>query len=155
MRTPILALAALLTAALPVAATAERPSPDVQLARAVEGRVAGKPEHCLRNTRFTSARIIDGTAIVYEAGGTLWVNRPRGGARSLDQWDVLVTRQFSSDLCRGDVVQLYDSSSMMQTLGTFARDGNPNNPSLGVTWPAWPNKLVFDATPTAKSIRVE
>ena len=44
---------------------------------------------------------------------------------------------------------------MMQTLGSFARNGDPNNASLGVAWPAWPNKLVFDATHSNKSIRAE
>jgi len=47
------------------------------------------------------------------------------------------------------------SSAMMQTLSTFARNGDPNNAALGVTWPTWPGKLVLDATPTAKSIHVE
>lgn len=47
------------------------------------------------------------------------------------------------------------SATMMQTLGTFARNGDPNNASLGVTWPAWPSKLLLDATPTTKQIRVE
>jgi para-nitrobenzyl esterase len=47
------------------------------------------------------------------------------------------------------------SAAMMQTMGNFARNGDPNNASLGVTWAAWPQTLVFDATPTAKSIRVE
>ena len=47
------------------------------------------------------------------------------------------------------------SAAMMDTLSTFARNGNPNNASLGVAWPAWPGKLVFDATPTTKSIHVE
>lgn len=47
------------------------------------------------------------------------------------------------------------SAAMMQTLGTFARNGDPNNASLGVTWPTWPSKLLFDATPTTKQIRVE
>lgn len=47
------------------------------------------------------------------------------------------------------------SAAMMQTLGSFARNGDPNNASLGVAWPAWPNKLVFDATLSNKSIRAE
>ncbi|HEX8194133.1 MAG TPA: hypothetical protein VF552_14660 [Allosphingosinicella sp.] len=127
MRTPLLALALLASIAAPVAAAsaAERRSPEARLARAVEGRVEGEPTRCLNNLRFTSSRIIDGTAIVYEAGNTLWVNRPRGGAESLDQWDVLVTRQFSPQLCRGDVVRLYDSSSMIQTGAVFLGDFVP------------------------------
>jgi para-nitrobenzyl esterase len=47
------------------------------------------------------------------------------------------------------------SAAMMQSVGTFARTGNPNNDSLGVSWPTWPGKLVFDATPTTKAIRTE
>lgn len=47
------------------------------------------------------------------------------------------------------------SASMMQTLATFARGGDPNNRSLGVAWPARPGQLVFDATRTAGAIRVE
>ncbi|HEY0012824.1 MAG TPA: hypothetical protein VGB79_08230 [Allosphingosinicella sp.] len=125
MRTPLLALAALASAAVPAAASAERASPEVQLARAVEGRVEGEPIRCLNNLRFTSTRIIDGTAIVYESGGTLWVNRPRGGARGLDRWDVLVTRQFSNELCSGDVVRLYDSSTRMETGAVFLGDFVP------------------------------
>lgn len=47
------------------------------------------------------------------------------------------------------------SAAMMSSVAAFARSGDPNNSSLGVTWPAWPNKLVFDATLTAKSIAVQ
>jgi para-nitrobenzyl esterase len=47
------------------------------------------------------------------------------------------------------------SAAMMQTMATFARNGDPNNAALGVSWPAWPRTLVLDATPTTKAIRVE
>ena len=47
------------------------------------------------------------------------------------------------------------SDAMMKSVGAFARNGDPNNAALGVTWPAWPAKLIFDATPTAKDISVQ
>jgi len=47
------------------------------------------------------------------------------------------------------------SDAMMKSIAAFARNGDPNNAALGVTWPAWPAELVFDATPTAKVITVE
>jgi para-nitrobenzyl esterase len=48
------------------------------------------------------------------------------------------------------------SSAMMASLGAFARRGDPNVPAvLGVTWPTWPSTLVFDASPTAKTISVQ
>ena len=46
------------------------------------------------------------------------------------------------------------SERMMRTMGTFARTGNPNDPALGVAWPAWPRSLVFDASPTELQISV-
>ena len=47
------------------------------------------------------------------------------------------------------------SETMMQSLGAFARTGDPNAPELGVTWPVWPAMLKFDATTTHKVISVE
>jgi para-nitrobenzyl esterase len=48
------------------------------------------------------------------------------------------------------------SQAMMSSLGAFARRGDPNSPKdLGVTWPAWPSKLIFDATPADKVISVQ
>jgi len=47
------------------------------------------------------------------------------------------------------------SETMMQSLGAFARTGDPNTPALGVTWPVWPAMLKFDATTTHKVISVE
>ena len=47
------------------------------------------------------------------------------------------------------------SDAMMQSLGAFARRGDPNAPAaLGVTWPQWPATLLFDATPTETAITV-
>ena len=47
------------------------------------------------------------------------------------------------------------SDAMMKSVGAFAKNGDPNNAALGVAWPAWPSKLIFDATPTVKSISVQ
>lgn len=48
------------------------------------------------------------------------------------------------------------SEAMMQSLGAFARTGDPNAPqALGVAWPYYPAKLLFDATPDAKTISVQ
>ncbi len=47
------------------------------------------------------------------------------------------------------------SDAMMQSIAAFARNGDPNNAALGVTWPAWPSELLFDATATEKRISVQ
>ena len=120
---PLLIGAAFLSAA---PAQAARPTPEERLAKLLEGRVAGEPVSCIDLHRVRSSRIIDGTAIVYEAaGGKLYVNRPASGARSLDRFDVLVTRNTMSRLCNVDVVELYDSSINMPTGLVFLGDFVP------------------------------
>ncbi|HXE46723.1 MAG TPA: carboxylesterase family protein [Ramlibacter sp.] len=47
------------------------------------------------------------------------------------------------------------STAMMASIGAFARTGDPNNASLGVTWPTWPSKLNFNATATQASISAQ
>lgn len=48
------------------------------------------------------------------------------------------------------------SQAMMRSLAAFARDGDPNAPAaLGVHWPAWPAKLIFDASKTEVQISVQ
>ncbi|MEA3028740.1 MAG: hypothetical protein QOG13_65 [Sphingomonadales bacterium] len=84
---------------------------EAELARAVQGRVAGEPVDCIDMHRVQSSRIIPGTAIVYDTGGVIYVNRPRAGAESLTQWDIQVNRLWSSQLCSIDTVQLLDQGS--------------------------------------------
>ena len=79
--------------------------------KVADGRVAGDPRSCITLSRIDSSQIIDKTAIVYRDGSTLWVNRPRSGAQSLDEDDVLVTKLTGSQLCSIDTVQLHDRAS--------------------------------------------
>ena len=115
-------LAAAAVAAAPAAAR-EKLEPEAQLARLLEGRVAGEPQNCISLATARSSQIIDKTAIVYRAGSTLWVNRPRGGAESLDDDDILVTKTIGSQLCSIDAVELRDRTSHFYTgfvsLGEF------------------------------------
>ena len=103
---------------------APRLNPEQQLARALQGRVAGEPVDCVNLQNIKSTQIIDRTAIIYDAGSTIYVNRPRH-AQSLDQWDTLVTNLHSSRLCSIDVVQLYDGSSRTWTGAVFLSDFVP------------------------------
>ena len=115
--------AAVLLASSAALVAAPRLTAEQQLAKALEGRVAGKPERCIPYSRVQSSRIIDGIAIVYDAGGTLYVNRPESGAEALDDSDILVTRLHGSQLCNNDVTELVDPGSRMMSgvvfLGEF------------------------------------
>ena len=111
MRKALIAVLAAAALAAPVAAEAKRMAPEAKLAKMLEGRVAGEPQDCIYLPSIRSTQVIDNTAIVYDAGRTLWVNRPDNGASSLDDDDVLVTRLHSSSLCSIDIVQLQDRTS--------------------------------------------
>lgn len=120
---PTLFIAAAL-AAVPAASSArEKLAPEDQLAKLLEGRVAGEPQDCVPLTSLGSSQVIDKTAIVYRSGSTLWVNRPDGGASSLDDDDVLVLKTSGSQLCSIDTIELHDRSTHMYSgfvsLGKF------------------------------------
>ena len=104
---------------------------EAELARMLAGRVPGKPVDCIDLRSAGSSRIIDRTAIVYDSGRTLYVNRPRSGASSLDSDDILVTRTFGSQLCRLDTVRLVDRGSRISSgfvaLDKFVPYARPRN----------------------------
>ena len=122
-------ITAILAAALiaPVASAEARPrlTGEAKLAKMLEGRVAGEPTDCIYLPRVRSSTIIDRTAIVYDAGSTIYVNRPRGGEQSLDDDDVMVTdlHGSGSSLCSVDVVRLHDRTNFFYSgfvsLGEF------------------------------------
>jgi len=88
-----------------------RLTPEQELAKALEGRVAGKPQDCLYLPRVVNTRIYDKTAIVYDTGSTVWVNRPDSGASSLSDNDIMVTTPFGAQLCSVDIVRMVDRNA--------------------------------------------
>lgn len=123
MRHLIPALIAAAALAATPAAAAEKRDPEARLAKLLEGRVAGEPQKCITLSSVSSSQIVDETAIVYRIGSTLWVNRPDGGAESLDDDDILVIKTTGSRLCNIDTVELRDQGSRMYagfvSLGDF------------------------------------
>lgn len=113
MTRKLLSIAAIVAgAALATPAMADqRPTPEQQLARALEGRVAGEPVNCVNLRAVRNSRVIDRTAILFESGGTIYVNRPRAGAESLDRNDTQVVRSFGSQLCSIDTIRMVDPVS--------------------------------------------
>lgn len=112
----LLTAASLALLALPGAAMAEEkanPKGEAELAKMLEGRVAGKPVKCLPTHAMENSTVIDKTAIVYRSGSKLYVNRPRSGADQLDDDDILLTKLYGSQLCNVDKVDLIDRSSRM------------------------------------------
>ena len=108
-----------------VAQARQPQDPEAQLAQALRDRVAGEPVHCIDLHRIRSSRIIDGTAILYDAGSVIYVNRPANGANELTQWDTMVTRTYTSQLCNVDTVTMIDRGSQTFSGVVFLGDFVP------------------------------
>ena len=126
-RLTFLTLAAATCAALaaPAAIAKEKKTGEEQLAELLEGRVAGEPQSCINSMGTTQhLKIIDGTALVYGRGKTIYVNRTRD-PDDIDDNDVLVTRRHSPGICSLDIVTKVDRSSGFFAGSVFLEDFIP------------------------------
>lgn len=91
----------------------EQTKGEKELAKLLEGRVAGEPTSCIRTPPNDRVRVIDDTAIVYGRGKTIYVNRTSRPS-DIDDRDTMVTRRFNgSQLCKTDTVTTIDRGSQM------------------------------------------
>ena len=82
-------------------------TPEQRLEKLLEGRVAGKPTTCISMSDTRDMEIIDGVALLYRSGSTLYVNRPKN-PKDIDSDDILVIRPTGSQLCRLDMIHTVD-----------------------------------------------
>ncbi len=97
----------------PLLASTAEPSTkgEAELARLLAGRVAGEPVECLRPARDWPSRTIDGTAIVYGRGDTIYVQRTQTPA-AIDRDSYLVTHPGQpARFCRMDQFTTIDRLS--------------------------------------------
>lgn len=122
--TLIAAIAAGALFAGPAAADEAKPKGQAELAKLLEGRVAGEPQNCVQSFPNMHMRIIDGTAIVIERGSTVYVNIPQH-PESLDDDDAMKIRRTGSQLCRTDMVTTFDRTGGFYTGNIFLGDFVP------------------------------
>jgi hypothetical protein len=89
------------------------PKAEAALAKALAGKVAGAPVHCLPPLRTTGMTIIDDNTILFRRNSKLvYRNDPPGGCSPLSRGRfALVTKTIGSGLCRGDIAQVVDTST--------------------------------------------
>lgn len=124
--------AALLTPAIvwiaAAASAAEPAAPtkgEAQLARMLEGRVAGDPVRCIPSRRQQRIQMIDGTAYVFGHGATLYVQRTTR-PEDINRRNALINQRFSGgELCRMDVVTTIDPIAGFFTGGAIFEDFIP------------------------------
>lgn len=96
---------------------------DRELARALEGRVAGKPADCISSMLGSGPQIIDSHTLLYRQGSRVWRNDLDGGCPGLDEGDTLIIEMHGPQLCRLDRIRVREPGSSIPgptcSLGQF------------------------------------
>lgn len=86
-----------------------------RLSRALDGKIALEPQRCLPRYRSLDQEIVDrGTILFRDGRNRVFRNDPEGGCPGLDPGRILVVRPLTGELCRGDIVQVVDSTTGTQ-----------------------------------------
>lgn len=102
----------------------DRMEGEARLAKLIEGKVAGEPRSCIPARINSNLTIIDETALVYDAGNTVYVARPENPS-SLDSSDILVIERFGSQICSQDIIRTIDRSLGFTTGAVFLNEFVP------------------------------
>jgi len=97
---------------------------EANLARMLEGRVAGQPANCISAFDSNRIRVMEHIGLVYDNGGTIWVARVRD-PDMLDHWEVPIIQRYGSQLCTTDVRHTVDRSDGHFTGALFLDDFVP------------------------------
>ncbi|RIV85843.1 hypothetical protein D2V07_11040 [Aurantiacibacter zhengii] len=97
---------------------------EARLAEMVQGKTAGEPQSCIPALLDNRLTVIDETAVVYDAGNTIYVARPEN-PRSLDEQDILVIERSGGQLCKQDIVRTVDRNFGFTTGAVFLGDFVP------------------------------
>lgn len=98
----------------------------VKLSKALEGLTPGKPQSCIFQGRQNIQTESIGDTLLYKVGRKLvYRNDTTGGCNRAAQGDALVTRNFSSELCSGQIVQTVDFTIGHQTGSCALREFVP------------------------------
>lgn len=82
-----------------------------ELARALEGRVAGKPQSCITSMRGSGPQIIDANTLLYRQGSRVWRNDLGGGCPGLDSGDTLIIELRGPQICQNDTIRVQEPGS--------------------------------------------
>ena len=111
---PLLLIAAAgCTAAPPSESPMVQAKAQAKLNQLLAGKVAGEPQSCLPSYRANDMTVIDDYTILFKEGGTVYVQKPRGGCYGIGNGNyTLVTRIAGSNrLCSGQIGEIVDRVS--------------------------------------------
>lgn len=86
-----------------------------KLDKRLEGRTAGEARSCIGRNDQREMTVVSDDILIFGSrrnANTIYVNKPHGGCRNADRNILSYSRTISS-LCRGQIVQLIDSTTGM------------------------------------------
>lgn len=94
------------------------------LAKALQGRVPGKPENCITGSRVNGPEIIDNRNILYrQSGARVWRNELTDKCTVLRDNDILVIETYGDQICKFDRFRVVNRNSGLPSayciLGSF------------------------------------
>jgi len=81
-----------------------------RLEKRLAGYTPGEPTSCIQPRGADNLQIY-GDTLVYDLGNRLYRTQTTGGCFGLKRDDIIVTRSFGSQLCRGDIVRTVDRTA--------------------------------------------
>jgi hypothetical protein len=114
----LLIAATVLVFAGATAYSADKPSraekSEARLAELLKGRTAGEPVGCIPEFQSSRLEVLEGVAMVYGSGKTLYVAKP--DRPDTVQWDdIMVVKRTGGQLCNTDIVRTVDRTSGFTT----------------------------------------
>jgi len=98
---------------------------EADLTAALSGRIAGPPQDCVTQADLGGNKSYGRDVILFSGrtGDVVYVNRPTVGCPGLDSGRALKTQTTMTQLCRGDIVTVFDPVSGVEfgscSLGEF------------------------------------
>lgn len=83
---------------------------EARLEQMIEGRTAGEPVTCIPVLKPQQFEILEGVALVYDSGDTIYVAKP-SDPEVLRRDDVVIVDRHTSQLCNTDVVRTVDRNN--------------------------------------------
>lgn len=121
----VLAGTALCLAGTAAVASSASEQGEARLSKMLEGRTAGAPVSCIDTMNDNAMQVIDGVALVYNAGKTIYVARP-ADPHMLSRNDAVVMDRFSpSRLCVQEPMRTVDRYDGYPTGVLFLKDFVP------------------------------
>jgi hypothetical protein len=124
---PLIALAAACTADAGPRAEEASARAQTRFAQLTEGRVAGPPQSCVSLRNLHGNESAGEGAIIFRTSSRnlIYVNRPPAGCPELDSGRSIKLRVSSTQLCRGDIIQVFDPVTSFSYGGCGLGDFQP------------------------------